>query len=94
MAAYVRIKESFDTSLNKGAWGGGVHRPYLISKCSGSEKVSGFRGLSEMFLLTSTDGNIRNTLHTEFPKIYHKAVLHLLEYIFSVYLSRFSTDLR
>ena len=31
---------------------------------------------------------------TECPKIYRKSVLHLLKYIFAVYLSRCSTDLR
>ena len=91
MAAYVRIEELFDTSLHRGAGGG---RTPSLSMCSGSEKVSGFRWLSEMCMLTSTDGNIRNTLFTECPKIYRKAVLHLLKYRSSVYFSRCSTDLR
>ena len=33
-------------------------------------------------------------LFTECPKIYRKSVLHMLRYIFVVYLSRSSTDLR
>ena len=35
-----------------------------------------------------------HSVYTECPKIYRKALLHLLKYRFAVYLTRCSTDLR